>query len=88
MKNLLLLTSEGVLCIVCQHHTLVPIDIEDLDLVYCIKGSWTTVRYTNNVHTYVRSSKGQLHRLLVNAGKGQIVDHINGDFARLNKEDL
>lgn len=40
------------------------------------------------VHGYVRNTHGRLHRLIMNAKKGETVDHINGDKLDNRRENL
>lgn len=62
------------------------VDIEDYYRFKCIK--WTTSRAKNT--TYVRPANGRgaaLHRQIMDAKPGQIVDHVNGnglDNRRMN----
>lgn len=51
------------------------IDDEDWHLVF--GKSWSSS--VNKNVTYVRSGRTYLHRLIINAKSGQIVDHINGN---------
>jgi len=76
------------------HHVL--LDDEDYDRVianrwYILKGSTKgrEVFYvTSNIYANGTQKSTQLHRFIMNAPKGKIVDHINGDGRDNRKENL
>lgn len=64
-------------------------DREDLPLVQ--QYNWSMDRYgyvLGNLHGHRKSSTVRLHRLLMNAPDGMIVDHINGDPSDCRRENL
>lgn len=88
MNNGTLQLSQGLVAIV---------DKEDFER--CSKFKWYAVKDTNNARevyyakTNIRHSNGYmttiaLHRFILNAGKGSIIDHIDGDGLNNRKNNL
>lgn len=52
--------------------------MEDLEKVMTINGYWTTISVSNNhIYVYSKLNKILLHRFILDAPKGKVVDHIN-----------
>lgn len=78
---------DGYVKIKCPKDEFFLMDYEDIDLY--IQSSWVIHRYENHKYAQGRYSKEKnLHRLIMNAKKGEHVDHINGDTLDNRKQNL
>jgi hypothetical protein len=69
----------GVVCLLNSAHAEILVDVSDLPLLG--RGRWTVTksRWGQYAVKQIDSVRWQLHRLILGAQAGQVVDHINRD---------